>query len=173
MITIVITIVALILSLIAAFPIISRFLIYFFYKPSLDIYFPPPERGFVVKYSEIFTEKGETPLNIHNRDEKRDIQIEIEFVASKPVKIRSERMKDFAKIGLRGKLKGGFTFRTKPLYLPGYSTVGLSFPFEPFNEEYTLEITAHIRMKMSEFGFPIFFGEVNLKPIRKMFTVKP
>lgn len=165
--------IAFIISLIAASPILARFLIYSFYKPKLDIFFPTSEKRTVIKTSEIFGEKGESPLNIRNNDKKHDMYIELHYITSKPVEIRMEALKLITGQELVGKLKGGFRTITRSQFLPGLSVFSPLHLFNPYTEEYTLEVIAYTKMKMSEFGFPIFFGEVDLKPVSEFFTIDP
>ncbi len=169
----VIAYIAFIISLIAASPILARFLIYSFYKPKLDIFFTTSDEKTVIKTSEIFGEKGETSLNIRNKDKKRDMYIELHYITSKPVEIRMEVLKYVTGQELVGKLKRGFRTITKSDFLPGASVLGPLYLFKPYAEEYTLEVVAYTKMKMSEFGFPIFFGEVDLKPVSEFFTIDP
>lgn len=101
---------------------------------------------------------------------ERNIRIEIEFIASKPIKINPRFEGYFRERGLGG---NGFRFVTDDFYLPAHSTLALGYPFEPFSEEFTLEVIIYSKMKMSESGLPRFFGDIDLRPIEETFTIKP
>lgn len=108
-------------------------------------------------------------INILHNDMERDIRIEIEFIASKPIRPDPE-FPYFKEQGLGG---GGFRFMTESFYLPAHSTLGLVYPFEQYYEEFALEVIIYSRMRMNEFGLPRFFGDIDLRPVRKTFTIEP
>ena len=70
-----------IVALIASFPHLSKFLVYHFYKPKLEVFFPPSVERTEIKWSELATkERGEVnPLNIKLKDE-RALSIEIDLL---------------------------------------------------------------------------------------------
>jgi len=174
-----------IVALIASLPHLSKFLVYHFYKPKLEVFFPPSNKDKVkwseiverteIKWSELATEeRGKiNPLNVRSKD-KRALSIEIEFIIDKPWKLKQDMEKYFAKRGLGGgyPLQDGFWYRTISFHLAGYSLMGLAFPFEPHPEECSLEIIIYPKVHLSEFGFPRYFGDVDLKPIKKVFKIK-
>ncbi len=172
-------------ALIASLPHFSKFLVYHFYKPKLEVFFPPSDKDKIewseiverteINWSELATkERGKiNPLNIRIKD-KRALSIEIEFIIDKPWKLKHNMEKYFAKKGLGGgyPLQGGFWYRTISFHLAGYSSMSLAFPFEPQPEECSLEIIIYPKVHLSEFGFPRYFGDVDLKPIKKVFKIK-
>jgi len=79
-----ISLIALIISLIASSPVTSRFLIYYLYEPKIIICFGSP---FDEKRTFNMSEILESALNILNNDMERNVYVQIEFIASKPIKM--------------------------------------------------------------------------------------
>jgi hypothetical protein len=165
-----IALIALCISVIGSSPITSRFLIYYLYEPKIKIGMAfggtCPFNGKTTFNS---LEVLDSTLNIVNTDIKRNMRIEIEFIASKPIKINPQFEGYFREQGLGG---GGFRFVTNEFYLPAHSTLGLGYPFELYYEEFTLEVIIYPKMKMSEFGLPRFFGDIDLRPVKKTFVIE-
>ena len=113
-----------IVALIASLPHLSKFLVYHFYKPKLEVFFPPSNKDKVkwseiverteIKWSELATEeRGKiNPLNVRSKD--KALSIEIEFIIDKPWKLKHNIEKYFTKKGLGGRypLQSGFWYRT-------------------------------------------------------------
>lgn len=173
-----------VIALIASLPHLSKFFVYHFYRPKLEVFFPSPKEDKMkwsdiverteIKWSELTAKEGEriNPLNILSKD-KRTLSIEIEFIINKPWKLKQNMRKYFAKKGLRGgyPLQGGFWYRTRSFQLAGYISMGLAFPFEPQPEECSLGFIIYPKIHLSEFGFPRYFGDVDLKPVKKIFKI--
>jgi len=179
----VISLIITLVALIASLPYLSKFFVYLVYRPQLEIFFPPPNeikmRAEIVerteiKWSELTTGKrGKfNPLNIHLKD-KRALNIEIKFIIDKPWKLKENMKKYFTEDGLVGGYpqKGGFWYKSKSFHLSGYSTLSLAFPFKPQPEECSLEVIVYPKIHLSEFRLPRYFGDVNLKPIKKIFKI--
>ena len=173
-----------VVALIASLPYLSKFFVYYLYKSKLEVFFPPPNKGKMkwsdivkrteIKWSELTTKEGiNNPLNIRNKD-KRALSIEIKFIIDKPWKLKQGLEKYFAKRGLGGvcPLQGGFWYRTRSFHLAGYNLMALDFPFKPQPEECSLEIIIYPKIHLSELGFPRYFGDVDLKPFKKVFKIK-
>jgi len=106
-------------------------------------------------------------IHIVNLDAFHDLRIRIEILASKPLRSRFR----FVKVMLSGE---GFIYLIKEdEVLPARGTIYKVFPFEPCSEEVILEVVVYVRVSMSEFGFPLFFGEADLRPIRRKFIIRP
>jgi len=163
----ILSLVSFILSLVASSPIISRFLIYYLYEPMMEIYLSPPLPSFREVSELNMSIVLKSGVQILNLDHKHDLQIRIEFISSKPLKPKLS--------SIEGSLSGrGFRYViTESFYVPARGTLCLTFPFEPYSEKFTLEVIVYARIKLSEFGFPVFFGEVDLRPIRRKFIIRP
>jgi hypothetical protein len=63
----------------------------------------------------------------------------------------------------------------KPIvdFMPFPRPLSPAFPFDKLNEQLEMEITIYPKMKMSDFGLPRFFGDIDLRPFTKTFTVMP
>ena len=181
----IISLVISILALIASLPYLSKFFVYHFYNPKLEIFFPSSNKDKmkwfeIVKKTEINwselnikEKRGEIiPLNIRLKD-KRTLSIKIDFIIDKPWKLKQDMGKYFTNIGLRGGYpsKVGFWYRTISFLLYPYSVMGINFPFEPQPEECSLEVVIYPTVHLSEFGLPRYFGDVDLKPIKKVFKI--
>ena len=130
----VISLIISVVALIASLPHLSKFLVYHFYKPKLEVFFPPSNKDKMewseiverteIKWSEIATEeRGKiNPLNVRSKD-KRDLSIEMEFIIDKPWKLKQDIEKYFAKRGLGS----GFWYRTRSFHLAGYALTALAF----------------------------------------------
>jgi len=160
------------IAIIASFPTLARIVIYHVYSPNLDIFFPP-----AFTYSETVLITPENlrrglDLNIRN-NEKRDFTAQIEFILDKPWRLIDDRR--IVEKGLTGghNRKAGFYFKTEPFQIPGQSITGLFFPFQIQPEECSVEIILYPKIHMSEFGLPRYFGECDLKPIKKHFRLLP
>lgn len=156
------------IALIAALPNLVKMGVYYLYKPKLELFFPPPNRLDKIGWSEL---KG-TPLNIRNRSLKF-LTVEVEYISDKPLNLRGDVGRSIVESGLTGgyPLKGGFWFRTKSLHLAGNLVLAHTFPFEASSEDCSLEVKVYPTISLSEFGFPRYFGHVELKPIKKEFQI--
>jgi hypothetical protein len=160
--------IALCISILGSSPITSRFLIYSLYEPKLDITIGGWSNS--LKWSEIFFNDTIAGIAICNLDAERDMYVEIEFKASAPIKVRPQMETSFIERGFPS--RSGFVYRMMTLHIPANGGGGPAFPFEPYNEEVTLLITVYPRMKMSHFGLPVFFGDIDLKPYGETFIIE-
>ncbi|NJE47339.1 hypothetical protein E3E35_07990 [Thermococcus sp. GR7] len=162
-----------IIAIIASFPVLSKIVLYHFYVPKLDVFFPP-----AFSYSEKVLLKPEDiangkVINIRNND-KREFIIQIEFILDKPWKLIDDRR--ILESGLKSgyQHKAGFYFKTETFQIPGNNSItGLRFPFEIKLEECSVDIIIYPKVHMSEFGLPRYFGECDLKPVKKHFELTP
>ena len=176
--SLVIGIVALVIAIIASLPTLSKFFIYHFYHPNLEIFFSPTNTTNEINYSDIVNRKElkwnelETALNIRNKNLKA-LNIKIEFVVDKPWKLKIGMKENYPESGLAGgyPLEGGFWFRSKSYYLSANSLMGIMFPLIAQPEECSLKIIIYPKIHLSEFGLPRYFGEVDLKPIKKEYRI--
>jgi len=165
-----IALVALCISIIGSSPITSRFLIYFLYEPKLDIVIAHFGNA-TINWSEIFRGNEEIAgIAINNKDPHRYMYVEMEIIASKPLRPRPQFVDFFIE---KSVCRDGFLFKTDLFYLPANGGGGPAFPFERYNETVTLKITIYPKMKMDEFGLPRFFGDIDLRPFTKTFTIEP
>ena len=164
-VSIIISLVSLVIALIASVQHICKFFVYHFYKLKLEIFFPNAENT-KIKFSDL----ENTLLNIHLKD-KRPLKVEIEFVLDKPWKLKQNMKNIIAESGLGKGSRGMFRFRTGSFNLPGCSTLAIQFPFEPRNEECVVEIIVYPKISLSELRLPRYFGEVDLKPVSKVFYI--
>lgn len=144
------------IALIAALPFALKFFIYILYRPKFEI-------GL----------QGET-INIFLRD-KRRLDINIRFVSDTPLNKKEEAKHFISGIDMTGaaKSKNRFVYKSISSSLPGYSTLGFTFPFEPGPEKCTVDIMIYPKVHLSEFGLPLYFGDVDLKPVVEILTINP
>jgi hypothetical protein len=166
-----ISIILAIVALIATIPYLVNLGFAQFYKPKLEAFIPPSfryEKNAKVKWSDL-----NNGINFRNNTLRRfTIEVEISMDKAWPLIPSGERLYPLS--GLKGgyPLQGGFWRKTNSWDLPGGGgSLALSFPFNPQQENCSLEITIYPRMHLSEFGFPRYFGEVFLRPIRERFRV--
>ncbi len=162
------------LALIAGLPSLTKLLVYLFYDPDLEIFFPPPDVDKNKIYWSEITPKSEgnreveKPLNIRSKNQ-RTLSYQIEFKSDKALDLQRLERKLY-KVSLIG--GGGFSFRRhNSRRLPKKTTGALAVPFQPENEKCKLKIVLHPKIHLSEFGFPKYFGEVDLNPITKSFII--
>jgi len=175
--SLVIGIVALVIAIIASLPTLSKFFIYHFYHPNLEVFFPPTNTTNVTNYPDLVNRKELKwyelrVLNIRNKDLKA-LNAKIEFVVDKPWKLKPGKEENYPEGGLAGgyPLEGGFWFRSKSYYLAANSLMGITFPLIAQPEKCSLKIIIYPKIHLSEFGLPRYFGEVDLKPIKKEYRI--
>lgn len=159
------------IALVAIIPYLINLFFAQFYKPKIEAFIPPSfhyEKSAKVKWSDL-----SNLTNFRNNTLRRfTIEIEIIMDRSWPDNPAAAGVYPFS--GLKGgyPLQGGFWRKTNSRDFPGGGGImALSFPFQPQQEECHLEIVIYPRMHLSEFGFPRYFGEVYLRPIREIFRV--
>ena len=108
-------------------------------------------------------------LNIYS-DDKRDLYFEILFIVDKPWPPigNGEYITDSK---MKGIPKPKFHYRSKSFHLASGFSMALPFPFEAQPEECTIEVEAYPKIALSELHLPRYFGEAELRPIRKVFRV--
>lgn len=159
-------------ALISALPNLIKFATYYLYQPKIEAFFPSPNRSpnglDKVRWSEL----KRTPLNIRHKN-LRSLTIEVEYISNNFLDLRRDLGKTIIESGLTGgyPLKSGFRYKTESFPIGGNSLLALTFPFEPYSEECSLEVVIHPTIPLSEFGFPRYFGHVELKPIKKAFKI--
>lgn len=160
------------IAIIVCIPALSKIALYHVYTPKLDIFFPP-----AFSYSETVQLEPQDSIkgkfiNIRNND-KKELTIQLEFILDKPWRLKNDRI--ILERGLKSGYpqKGGFYFKTETFRIPGNLVMGLSFPFEIKPEECSVDIIIYPKIHMSEFGLPRYFGETDLKPIKKHFKLLP
>jgi len=165
----VLTIIALLISVLASFPILSKFYIYYSYAPPLDITIG--SFNTTIPWSQIYGPNGSIAgIAIINKDVDRDMTVQMEIKVNDTVQLRPNMQNYFETVPTRN----GFMFRLiTSLYLPANGGGGPTFPFEPLDASLKIDITVYPTMKMSEFGLPTFFGDVELQSFTKEFIVVP
>jgi hypothetical protein len=160
-----------IFALIVSIPNAIIFFVGHFYKPKIEAFFAPSFQ-FEKNAKIIWSQLNNTLIQVRNNT-SRNLLIEIEVITEKPWQHNPDASALILYSGLKGgyPLKGAFWVKTKVLDIPGNSGNGFTFPLIPQQENNLLEIIIHPRIKLSEFKFPTFYGEVYLNPIKEKFTI--
>jgi hypothetical protein len=71
--------------------------------------------------------------------------------------------------------EGGFWLKTNLLDLSGgkFRVFDFIFPYIPEPATNVIDIIIDSRIKISQFRFPFFYGEISLKPIKTRFRIIP
>ena len=162
----------LVIALVAGFPFFAKILIYLTHKHAIDVFFPPPDEDKrVLRFHEIKSDECEyKPLNFLNKNTQVGFYISYEFLASKPIKLDMRAEKKYSEyLG-----PGGFAFKLarEEHYISRRGVLAISFPFEPYNEDYTLQVIVYPSVELVEFKLPRFLGRVDLKPMKKDYVIK-
>ena len=162
------SLVALTIALVVGSPTLARFVLYFFYHPSIKVFWADQQRA---NMGELI-DSVQASLNVQNRT-KREFEFTIELQTSAAVTARPLALSPSSPSLIGG--TGTFRFRwwTNVRQLPGLAGAGIRFPFKAHSSDYQLQIVLHLKLRMTEVKLPTFFGDVDLKPIRKTFTVVP
>lgn len=158
-----------IVAFIAALPTIIGFFISHIYKSKIEIFFPPKfhyEKDAKVKWNGL-----ENP-NVRNNKNKV-FQVELEIISLQPWQINPRMQNMFPHGGLRKEVqgKGGFWRKTNRFELS--SQMSFIFPLIPVQQHNIIRIIIYPRIKLSEFGFPSFYGEISLRSIEFTFIIEP
>lgn len=167
-----------IIALVASLPSLLGIIISHLYKPNVDILIVAPPSGNNMGNSH-YTHDQQVRwsdlkfLNIRNFT-SRTFRIEIQINTKEPWKENPATARFFPHNGI-GKgypFNEGFWIKTDYMeFAGGGHVMGLIFPYTPEPNENTISITVNLKINLSEFGFPSFYGEINLKPIKSIFRV--
>lgn len=155
-------------TLLASLPILAKYGIYYLYTPDIDIYFE--DRTCPLFWSELES----TGINFNNSDDKR-YKIAYEIRINRGWEYDTEETNKQYHTQIR---EGWQTHRREQF---GERDIILSkdtsqvqtqwgiprFPLTPEEESAIVDILVFPRTELSEFGFPGFFPEIELKPVRK------
>jgi hypothetical protein len=156
-------VVSVVLAIIAGWLTIPPFLFGTFYRPKLEIFLPPSfhyEKNATIRWSEI------SDINIRNNTSRR-FTIQVEVKIDKPWSSRIQASNLYPSRGIGG----GFWAQSIELPIAGGLGSALTFPFEPEPEDCSLDLVVYPRFRLSEFGFPRYFGEIDSHPIRAHYRV--
>jgi hypothetical protein len=158
-----------IVAFIAALPTIIGFFVSHFYKPNIEVFFPPKfhyEKDVRVKWD------GLKNPNVRNNT-SRIFQVELEIISLRPWQVDPKMQVRFPHAGLRKEIpgKGGFWRKTNSFELS--SQMSFTFPLIPEQQDNNIRLIIHPRIKLAEFGFPSFYGEILLRSLEFTFMIEP
>jgi hypothetical protein len=157
-----------IFAFIISLPNAIVFFVGYFYNAKIEAFFPPSfryEKGSKIIWSNL----NNSYIQVRNNKPK-NFHIEIEIITEKAWQPETPNWFPHSRLKGGYPLRGGIWYRTESHDLPGNSQSAIKFPLTPKQENNTLEIIIHIKMRLSEFKFPAFYGEITLNPIKEKFT---
>ncbi|MDQ2052960.1 hypothetical protein RBH26_21185 [Natronolimnohabitans sp. A-GB9] len=159
-----------IITLIVSIPVLSKYLVWYFYKPNITIHF---ETRTCPLY---WLELNDIGFGIRN-DSEIHYKIEWEIRMSESWDFRnreiSKQYNSYTREGLftyKKKKSGG-----KDIYLSKHDIIAEPyFPLQPSDEKTYIEIVVYPTVELSEFTYPLtnynlpgFFPKTQLKPVKK------
>lgn len=164
----IVTVAAACISLLVGLPTLTKYAVYYWHTPDIEISFE--NRGCPLFWLELM----DTGINFHNKNSVR-YKIEYEIRVNRVWEYDSEEVNREYHTQTRGKWhvhrKEEFAQRDIILSEDTDDVVTqwavARFPLTPQAEPATVEIVVHPTVEASEFGFPEFFGEMDLRPVKK------
>lgn len=154
-----------ILALLGSSPFWARIYMHYRYSPDIELSLPPNDEGNQREWNDLYNEEVSPIISVNNQTAKT-FSLHLEFYAEHASDIIDDRkVIDF------GLSERGFRVVTEEFKLGSNNLRTTPFPLAPHSFPCEIEVDVVPKVNLSEFGFPPFFGSVELQPRRFKYTI--